>query len=203
MNLQNNQSWQSHISVGKNAIVPAVKRKLGALYHLRNQIPWKSRRILANSIIVGGLIYGIPLWGGASGKLLRQAQSTLNWGARFVTRAHKKTRSIELMVRCNWLNVKELILFHSLLQFWKILKWETPIFMFREYTIGENWKVETIAPRLQLSDNCYLWRITPQWNALSKELRNIPKISIFKKALRQEIIDRRLRIDSEIEIEPD
>ena len=54
MNIQNNQSWQVHVSTGEKAILPAMKKKLGALYHLRNVIPWKSRLILANSIIIGG-----------------------------------------------------------------------------------------------------------------------------------------------------
>ena len=69
VNIQNNQSWAAHISTGKKAIVPAIKRQIGSLYHLRNFIPWRSRLMIANAIIIGKLTYAIPLWGGGGLRL--------------------------------------------------------------------------------------------------------------------------------------
>ena len=117
----------------------------------------------------------------------------MNWGARFVTRAHRKTRSIELMVRCNWLNAKELIRYHSLIQFWKVLKWKIPVSMYREYETDEDWHVTIPEPRLQMSRNCYLWRIGTQWNCLPTLLKETTMISNFKKLLKTWIMDQRLK----------
>ena len=96
------------------------------------------------------------------------------------------------MVRCNWLNIRELTMFHSLILFWKIIKWKCPYAMFEEYEIDENLNVNIKIPRLQMSRNCYLWRVVEQWNALSQELKDVTKISIFKKKLKIWITDRRL-----------
>ena len=84
MNLEGNQSWKAHLLDGKKAILPAIKRRLGAIYSLRDTIPFKSRLIIANAIIIGGLTYGIPLWGGATDKHLRRAQAVMNWGGEIL-----------------------------------------------------------------------------------------------------------------------
>ena len=93
---------------------------------MRDVIPQKSKQIIANSIIMGRLVHLIPLWGAATDNYLRKVQAILNWGARFVTKCKKRTRLSELMKRCNWLNAKELVYFHSLVQFWKLIKWKVP-----------------------------------------------------------------------------
>ena len=193
INLQENQSWEAQISTGKKAIIPAIRRQIGSLYHHRNTIPWRSRLMIANAIIIGRLTYGISLWGGAAAKHIRKAQAVMNWGARFVTRAPKRTRMVELMVRCNWLNVKELILYHSLIQHWKVLKWKIPSELWREFVVDENWDVQLNSPRLLLSKNVYLWRIGRQWNELPTFLKDANRISIFKKHLKIWIMEQRLQ----------
>ena len=181
INLENNQSWKAHIITGKKAMLPLMKRKLGSLYHLRDKVPWKSRLLLANSIVMGRLIYSISLWGGAADRYLNRVQSVQNWAARFVTKAPKRTRSIELMVRCKWLNVRELIQYHSLIQLWKIVKWKTPAVLSEELTVEDDWTVAVVPPRLQMSERCYLWRTVPMWNLLPPHLKDAARISIFKK----------------------
>ena len=191
-NLQNNQSWRSHIMTGKRAIIPTIKKQLGAMYRLRDFIPQKSRLILANSIIISRLVYIIPLWGDATNNYLRKVQAVINWGARFVTKKHKRTRTITLMEECRWLTVWELIEFHSVIQLWKILKWKIPTAIYREYHIDNDWIISTIMrPRLQMTSKCFKWRIVKKWNDLSQDLREIDTISIFKKLLRKFIIERR------------
>ena len=201
-NLQNNQSWQRHLVNGKKSVLPQIKRQLGALYHNRDNIPRKCRLILANAIILSRLVYIIPLWGGSTNNHLRKVQSVLNWGARFVSKLPKRTRYMTLMEHCNWLNVWELIRFHSMIQLWKTLKWKVPVALHKEYTIEEDWKIKVTGPRLQMTARCFKWRTVIEWNTLPESLRNIDRISAFKKQLRQRIIEERKKNTDDIDDNP-
>ena len=47
-NFHRNLSWTGHIEVGESALLPALRKRLGALKHLSKGIPKKCRLILAN-----------------------------------------------------------------------------------------------------------------------------------------------------------
>ena len=64
INLEQNLSWNAHILTGKKAILPAVRKQLGALKSISKEIPQKSRLQLANGLIISRISYGIALWGG-------------------------------------------------------------------------------------------------------------------------------------------
>ena len=51
-NLKNNQSWEAHLTTGKKAILPAVRRQLGALQSLRHVLSRKAKLQLVNSLIL-------------------------------------------------------------------------------------------------------------------------------------------------------
>ena len=125
--LQNSQLWQNHLVSGKKAVFPGIKKQLGALYHLRDALPQKGRLLMANSFVIGRLVYLLPLWGSATNNYIIKGQSVLNWAARFVTKSHRRARTADLMRMCGWLNLRDMILYQSLIQLWKILKWKSPI----------------------------------------------------------------------------
>ena len=177
--LQNNLAWQNHLTVGNKSVLPSIKRQLGALYTLRDMIPQRSRLLIANSIVIGRMVYLIPLWVCAMDNYLRRAQSTLNFAVRFVMKAARRTRTKDLMLRCGWMNIKQMILYYSLIQCWKILKLKTPISMYREFTIEDNWMISTLTPRLQLTASCIRWNIISKWNSVNEDLRTEKKISFF------------------------
>ena len=64
MNLEENLAWNSHLLHGEKPVLPALCRQLGALKHISKQISMKSRRVLANGLIVSKILYGITLWSG-------------------------------------------------------------------------------------------------------------------------------------------
>ena len=64
INLNRDLSWRSHLEQGDKPLLPALRRRLGGLKHLGNNIPQRARRTLANSLIVSKVIYMIPVWGG-------------------------------------------------------------------------------------------------------------------------------------------
>ena len=85
INLHENLTWNSHLSTGEKSIIPAVRKKLGALKFMSKTVPQKGRLLLANGMLISKIIYLIPVWGGAETKYLKQLQVLLNKAARYVT----------------------------------------------------------------------------------------------------------------------
>ena len=102
-NLQDNLSWQSHLSTGEKALLPITCQKLGALKHIGRYMPRTSRHILATGMILSRIQYLIQIWGGTERKYIKKVQMLLNATARFVTGKSRITSTRNLMTSCNWL----------------------------------------------------------------------------------------------------
>ena len=190
-NLQNTQSWQNHLTTGNKALLPGVRKLIGGFYQIRNLMPQKSRLQLVNAIVLGKLYYILPLWGCATENFIRKAQSTLNRAARFVTRKNRRTSTRTLMKLCNWLDIREMIEYQSTIQLWKILKYKTPVYMYNQFEVTDDFKINTTNPRLQMTARCFRWKMIEIWNNLPDWMRDENKISSFKKQLRISIMERR------------
>ena len=191
------------MEAGKKAILPSLRRQIGSMHLLRDLLPQKSRLQLMNSQIIGKLVYLIPLWGSTTENYVKKAQIVLNRAARYVTRASRRTRTSELMAQCNWLWIKELILYHSLIHLWKILKCKTPITLYKEFVITDDWMISTAAPRLLMTAGCFKWKMITVWNALPEFIRMEMKLSVFKKQVKTRIIEMRVQNDANRRRPPD
>ena len=67
--MQENMSWGAHIDWGEEALLPATRQKLGILKHLARTLPLKSRKMMAEGLILSKVRYLIPIWGGGQGTL--------------------------------------------------------------------------------------------------------------------------------------
>ena len=190
-NLKNNQSWEAHLTTGKKAILPAVRRQLGALQSLRHVLSRKAKLQLVNSLILSRLIYGISLWGNTTANQKMKVQVVLNRAARFILDKPKKTRQTELMTQCNWLNVNELTRYHSLLQMWKVIRLQVPKYLVDRFRVDGEDRVDTNPPRLQLTELSWRCATSESWNNLPTTLREERSMRCFKKCLRRQIIDER------------
>ena len=115
-NLQNNLSWEAHLSGGKKAVLPAARCQLGCLYRLQHCLSKKVKLQLVNSLVVSKLTYSISLWGHATSNHMRKAQILLNLAARFVTGLNRPTSKRVLMSECGWLDVYELAEYYPLME---------------------------------------------------------------------------------------
>ena len=93
MNLKNNQSWEAHLTTGKKAILPAVRRQLGVLQSLRHVLSSKAKLQLVNSLILSRLIYVISLWGNTTSNQKMKVQVVLNRAAQFILDKPKKNKT--------------------------------------------------------------------------------------------------------------
>ena len=88
--------------------------------------------MVANGVLISRIIYAIQLWGGTSNYLLDMLQVLQNRAARLVTRRNIFTSQNQLLRECGWLNVRQMVAFHDVVQIFKTLKEEKPVSLYRK-----------------------------------------------------------------------
>ncbi len=73
-NFQEHLGWDAHLETGKKPLLPDLRRRLGQIRHLGQEVPVKTRLKLVNSLIIGKLIYLIPVWGEHARSMLTESR---------------------------------------------------------------------------------------------------------------------------------
>ena len=190
MNLQNNLAWEAHLISGKKATLPAARRQLGRLHRLGESLSFKVRLQLTNSLVLSKICYGICIWGHATPNYIRKAQILLNQAGRFVTGLDRTTRKSTLMKRCDWLDIKQLTEYYTLLQIFKTVKWGIPEAFNEKIQIADDGIISTRQPRLLLTTNSYRYKSVEFWNRLPDSIKAENRMSRFKIVLKRWLKDR-------------
>ena len=190
-NFHRNLSWTAHLEVGEIPLLPTLRKRLGALKHLSKGIPKKCRLILANGFIMSKIVYLIPLWGGTYSRQMGKVQTLMNMTARWINDASRKTKTSILMEKCKWLNIRELIKYHSAIAIWKILKSGKPEHLRSRITLDEEGLMVSRNPRLQTTGLGLLWRGQELWNSIPQEAREAQTIARFKTNIKKWIMETR------------
>ena len=192
INLQDNLSWNAQLNTGEKALFPATRKILGALRHIGNKTDLKTRMALANSLVMSKLHYLLPIWGGATKKYRNELQIIMNTAARYVTKLRKRTKTMILMNRCNWLMADEFIETQTLIQMWKVLHFNKPQHVRDNIEIELDWTLSTNRARLKTVELGWRWRAVRQWNMLPDVLRKCGNLNTFKNNVKKHIISRRI-----------
>ena len=190
-NISKDLDWSAHLVTGEKALLPKLRKQLGALKLLSKELPKRSRLLLVNGLLLSKICYMIQAWGGARDNLINKVQVVLNQSARFVTGLGKRTRTMKLMESCNWLSIKELIAYQSLISLWRIIHLNIPEQINDHIAISDDFSLCTRPARLLLVKKGFRHRTICVWNLLPEDVRMNKKISIFKKQVRLWIIGRR------------
>ena len=190
-NIKQDLSWDMHLSSGDKALLPAIRKQLGAISSLRGSLPQKAKLKLVNGFILSKFNYIICLWGNTTQNQVRKAQICLNAAARFVLNAKRTERQSTLMSNCNWLTISERTQFQSLIQFFKVVRWRIPAYMTERIFLEVDDTAFTSVPRLKLTADSWRCKTTLRWNLLPIELRVETDIILFKKALKRHLIEIR------------
>ena len=188
--LQFNMSWQAMIDTGEKSILKRMISKLGALKYCCRKMSKLSKLLLANAFIISRLLYLLPVYGGTDRKYLNKLQVIINNTARFVTGLGRRINKQTLMEACGWLDIDELVQYHSLVQLWRIINLKVPMHIYRKLIINENFTVETLNPRLQNTMTSFRWWTIRAWNDLSQDIRSIQTLPNFKKQVKIWIIEK-------------
>ena len=133
--IQDNLSWKGHLTGNKESLVPTLRKRLGQLKYLGEKINKRGKLLLPNGYIMSKLIYLMGVWGGAHKTMIEQLQIIQNNTARFVTGRGKREKKWPLLKECKWLDIEELIIFHSMNNMWKIIWKQAPLNIHRSINI--------------------------------------------------------------------
>ena len=89
--------------------------------------------MIANGIIMSKLIQLIQLWGGAHKYLLTYLQLLQNRAARMVTKCGWFTPTETILKQCGWLSIRQLVVYHNVLQVYKIRKTHQPEYLYNKF----------------------------------------------------------------------
>ena len=190
-NFAQDLTWRAHLITGEKPLIPNLRKQLGILSHLSRNIPLKSRRILAEGIVLSRLKYLLSLWGGTVKKYLRKIQVIINMAARSVTGKGKRTSSKYLLKETGWLSATELVDYFSLTEMWRNIHQMSPSYMYQKLQIDDELKANITPGRMQMTRLSYRWRASCLWNQLEDEVKHCKSLPAFKVHIKKLLLDKR------------
>ena len=124
------------------------------------------------------LVYLVQVYGNAAEILLKFLQVIQNKAARYITRLRWGTETSVLLNQVGWLSVKQLIVFHSLIQLFKIKETGKPFtlrlkfrdnFCYRTRNAASNGLLQYETPKSDKSRDAFVYKSTVLWNNLPPE----------------------------------
>ena len=115
--LHQSLQWNHHIRNHKNSIMNQITGRINGLKKIARNSTFNTRLMVANGVVMSKLGYLITVWGGAQQYLLKGLQVQQLTAARtvcgFYSRGWSKKK---LLDRLNWLSIRQLIYYHTVLQ---------------------------------------------------------------------------------------
>ena len=185
MNIEKDMIFKSHLESGEKALLPSLRRNLGALKSLGRQIPRGSKNTMARGLLLSRLTYLVGIWGGATESLRRRAQVLQNNAARWVTNCNKRTRVTRLLELTGWFSIQEMSQISTATQVWKIINMNTPRRMSRNMSWDPVTKlIDTSEPRIQFTRQGFKYRASCNWNLLPESIRTNSNLGSFKRQIK-------------------
>ena len=146
----------------------------------------------AHDFLTSGLDYCSSLLYGLPEAQLKRLQLVHNAAARVVVKKRKFDHISEDLKDLHWLPVKSRIEFKILLLTWKALNDQAPVYLkellkYKEDKHDSRVKNTLFVPKTKLvtcGDRAFSTAAPVLWNSLPNQLRNIDKVSSFKKQLK-------------------
>ena len=149
--------------------------------------------MVANGIIMSYLTYLIPLYGGCPEYLLSSLQTLQNRAARIVTKSSWFTPTCIMLSQVGWLNVKQMITYHSLVLIFKAKQDRKPVYLYNQISKSFNFNTRLavtngINDQRRINSNLgkqsFLPRTVVLWNKLPPDIRSLTNLLKFKAALK-------------------
>ena len=188
--------WKHHILGSEQSMVKQLTSRINGLSLVSQRADFNTRLMVANGIVVSKLCYLIQLWGGCEGYLIHSLQVLQNRAARSVTGLSGFTSTKRLMVACNWLSVKQMVVYHTVTMVYQTLKTGSPTYLnsrlstdhpyrTRQFSSGSIRQDESFKCQSSLPSASLRYRGSIEYNRIPPDIRAAPNISTFKRKLRQ------------------
>ena len=181
--------WKDHIIGESNSMIKLLTSRIGPLKRLFINASFKTRLLVANACFMSVLSYMIVVWGGSESYLIKPLQVVQNKVARLITRQSWFTPTRILLRQCNWLSVRQLTIYHTMVQTWKVLAFKTPANIFSKFQLTHTRsRIDGILAvplfNTAIGKKSYLSRACSTWNALPSDVRNARSLPTFKRKLK-------------------
>jgi len=135
--IHQNLKWAEHVLYGDGSLVKALSSRLNALKLVSNVATFKTRKLIAEGIVMSKLIYLIEVWGGCENYLLRALQVLQNRALRIVTKQGNRTSIRVMLNQCGWLRVSQQVFYHSVVMLHKTILTGFPKYL---YDMHNSWQ---------------------------------------------------------------
>ena len=171
-------SWREYLEVGKSAMVPNLKRKLGALKFTSKFASRNAKIKLAHGVIMSKIIYAIQVWGlHCRPSVLRKVQTVQNNTMKWITGLYNASTK-DLLINLDWMSVYQLSIYHSVLLQWKVWTRCKP-----ERLIKRLNSIENTVARINLTERIWSRVSTRYYRSFENVCNSVYKISILKRIL--------------------
>ena len=177
------------------SVVNQLTSRVNALRRMGINATFKTRLMAANGAFMSILTYLIPLWGGAEGYLVGALQILQNRAARCVTKLGWYTSSRQLLKQCNWLSIKQLVFYQTVLEVHRVVKSGSPLYLSDRLVTDHLYNTRQAAGgcvrwlgensgELSMLQGSFLGRASKMYNEIPVKIRNRASLPTFKKELK-------------------
>ena len=186
--------WNMHLKEHEKSLFNTLTSRVNALIKVSNVADFRTQKMIANGIFMSNLVSLITLWSGCSEFLLTFLQTIQNRAAITVTKLDNYTRTEVLLHQLGWLSVRQLGVYHSLIQIYKTKQTKKPAYFSSKFDreFHRNTRLSTgngiyvdKKIRNKTSKLNFSYRAVDLWNKLPRDIRFIGKLPKFKYKLKE------------------
>ena len=133
--INNCLTWKNHLFGNDEelGLLKNLSKRIGILSKLRKYLPDKKFKQIVEGVFTSKLIYCITVWGFSITKEeLRKLQVLQNKCMRLISHSSYDTSRTELLTKCNQMSVKQLIIYHTACQTFRIYSAKYPIYHYQK-----------------------------------------------------------------------
>ena len=171
-----------------------ITSRLNALKKVSRISNFKTRKMIANGIVISKFIYLVQIWGGTSEFLISLLQKLQNQAARLVTKLDWRTPVSTLLRQCGWLSIQQLYAYHSLVQILKVKSEKRPEYINEKFSKGFGHHTRLSSNnciRIQnhissdLGKQNFTYKAALLWNKLPPNIKQCSTLKKFKISLKE------------------
>ena len=185
--INENLSWSDHVDY----VISKVSKRLGMLQRIKHLLPVWTRNHLINALILPILDYGDIVWGDKSNiTLMNNIQIMHNKVAKFVLNQPKFSLSSEALEKLNWRTLfarrkcRRLVFIYKCLN--NLIDINSDFTFFKDvHSYNTRFKNNVCLPKVKHNwgKQRSVYHCVSEWNNLREDIRNIPNLHQFKKAV--------------------
>ena len=193
--LNNRLTWEDHI----NSAILKANKKIGLIWRLRNEMPRYITEKIYTHYIRPQLEYGSLLYDDSTQELTHRLEQCQRQAAIACTGAYRRTNTDALLKEVGWPKLESRRKYNSLVMMYKISHHMVPSYLtellpLRQGRHHQTRNEETYTPirsRTERHKKSLMPSMVRRWNALDQNIRTLPTISRFKRALQKSMFSTR------------